>query len=244
LLYSYDDSSVWVVNSLYTAGPAQAVTAQAETFGIDGALRYSTSVSIGASAVPADGSLQVTGLSPMAQPGKGVTFVRLRLLDAAAVLDESVYWLPERLDEIEWAASTWYNTPVQKGGYADLTSLATLPPVSLQLKVVSVLPINATAEAGALGWVSRRLPGPWMRITVAVTNPTAGLACFVRLRLVPAHSDGSAGADPSPVFWDRNFIGAQRGGETATLSAQYPASIFGGAEPIVQWEALNGGGPS
>ncbi|MDX1642984.1 MAG: glycoside hydrolase family 2 TIM barrel-domain containing protein [Thermoanaerobaculia bacterium] len=145
----------------------------------------------------------------------GAYFLDLRLLDAAGEeLASSLYWLPRRKDVLDWDASTWFYTPTSR--YADLTGLAGLPEVELEVEHEITL---APAGHEAL---------------VKLHNPTDRLAFFVELRLVGSDS-GSLGA---PVYWSDNYVSLLPG-ESRELTAFLPAHALPGETPLLAWDGVN-----
>jgi exo-1,4-beta-D-glucosaminidase len=167
--YSYDDRSIVVVNDRYEAVTGMKVSAEVFDFNLKSVFARQVTVEVGPDAVVRAFSLP---------PPKGLTptyFVRLRLDDASGrEVSRNFYWLATRDDELDWKNTKWYYTPASR--HADLTSLAKLPPTTLEV------------THGADG--------------VRVKNTGTALAFQVRLKVV----DASTREEILPVFWEDNYF--------------------------------------
>jgi exo-1,4-beta-D-glucosaminidase len=62
-----------------------------------------------------------------------VYFIELELAAAdGKAISRNVYWLATQTDELDWANSNWYLTPVTR--YADLTALQAMPTVPSEVR--------------------------------------------------------------------------------------------------------------
>jgi len=174
--YSYDDASIWVVNSWYTQ--VTSLTATAEVFDLKGISLWNKTMST--ATIPPDSS---TKLFTIVVPNgiSSTYFVRLKLFNSTATVSNNFYYLSTTTDTLEWNKSTWYNTPVKS--YADYTELQTLAAVTLTTT------FNSTTVNGQ---------GMSM---VTVTNPTNTVAFFIRLRITDTN-----GNDALPIYWNDNYI--------------------------------------
>ncbi|TQV96748.1 glycosyl hydrolase [Cordyceps javanica] len=107
-------------------------------------------------------------------------------------LSRNVYWLARGggVDELDWANSTWYHTPVTR--YADYTALGAMEAAQVRVTVGSPSTCGGVRTEGG-GVVRRR--------RVTLENTSGVPAFFVSLNLV----DG-AGADVTPVLWSDNYV--------------------------------------
>ena len=167
-----------------------------------------------ASEVPADTSLRVLAIPPVADSA-GTYFVDLRLTDTAgAELSTNLYWLSTHPDVLDLEHSTGFVTPVTT--YADYSALGRLP---LQR-------VNATATFTRSGDTGRA--------RVTLTNPGKALAFFIRLQ-VKAGADGD---EVLPVEWSDNYVSLLPG-ETRVLTADYSERDLQGRQPVLSVSGWN-----
>ena len=207
--YSYDDSSIVVVNSLYAALPGYSVTA--EVYNLDLTQKFARTASID---IAADSSTRVFIVPQIA----GLTttfFVRLFLRDPTGnLVSSNFYWLSTQPDVYDWQNSNAWETPII--AYADLTALQRLPPAQ-----VTVAWQSETAGADQVEHVT-------------VKNPSSQLAFFVHLTVLK----GKGGEDVAPVYWDDNYFELMPG-EQRTINAAYPRNLLGGATSYIQVDGWN-----
>ncbi len=190
--YGYDDGGVSIVND--TPADADDMRAQVRVFDLAGRRRY---VSRSIVSVPADG---VVGLDPIpAIDGlSDVYFVRLDLSDAnGATVSTNTYWLAPEMDSSDFGRTRWFFTPTAR--FADMRALDTLPEVRPDVTAC------ATDDGSGGGTAA-----------VSVTNPTGGVAFFLRLRL----ATGSDGANVTPILWTDNDLTLMPG-ERRSVTAQF-----------------------
>jgi len=157
--YTYQSSSVTVVNSRYQ--PANNLVATADVYSIDATKLYTHSAPVN---VPADGVTEAFKIPAIS--GLGTTyFIRLTLTAAnKAVITLNTYWLSTVNDVLDYSRSTFYNTPCTS--FADYTGLQKLPKVQLTSSLeTSMNGQNVIAKA-------------------TIGNPSSAIAFFVRLRIV------------------------------------------------------------
>ncbi len=218
--YSYDDHSVVVVNSLYQDFKTFSVTA--EVYNLDLTLKFSREASVD---IPPDSSTRVIEIPDI--PDLSTTyFVRLRMEDHyGKLVSSNFYWLSTKPDELDWANTQWYVTPLKS--YADFTSLKSMP----------------TAEVKVSGKIEHHGNEPVASITVQ--NPSSHLAFFVHLQV----ASKKGGDEVLPVLWEDNYFPLMPG-ESRKISATYLSAhaIAAGARVEVDgWnitpvsEALGGG---
>jgi len=207
--YSYDDSSIVVVNSLYSDFPGYSVTAT--IYNLDLTVKYAQTASID---IPEDSSTRVFYLPPV--DGLSRTyFVRLQLKDAAGNLASSnFYWLSTQPDVFDWTANDY--PYAQLSTYADLTDLQSLPAANV-----------------AVTWTSQETNTDQVEYVV-VRNPSSQLAFFVHLTV----TKGSGGDDIAPVYWSDNYFELLPG-EERQVTAMYPRKLLGDAPSYVQVDGWN-----
>jgi exo-1,4-beta-D-glucosaminidase len=208
-LYGYDDHSIYLVNSRYK--DADGVRVSTRVLNLDMSEKFSNESTVD---VPADGVVKVILLPDIA--GLSSTyFVALKVSDSAGnVLGSNFYWLSTKPETLDWAKSTWFNTPTSS--YADFTALAQLPKAKL----------NVTQRNERKG--EREITH------VTVENPSKTLAFFVRLKL----KKGAAGSEILPVLWQDNYISLLPG-EKRELTADYRANGLGAESPVVEVKGWN-----
>ena len=208
-LYSYDDRSVWVVNSTYA--PVNGLRLTARVYNFDLTEKHAADAPVD---IAADAGRQVLVIPDIA--GLSTTyFVRLELRDATGgVVSRNFYWLSTKAEAYDWAKTDYRFTPVTEHG--DFTALRTLPNAELEL----------TSS------VERRQDQQVVR--TKVSNPGKSLAFMVRLRLV----DGRTGDDILPVLWGDNYFPLMPG-EQREITASYLVNDAPGATPVVRLEGAN-----
>ncbi len=208
-LYGYDDRSIYLVNSRYN--DASGVRVSTRVLNLDSTEKFSNDSSVD---VPSDGVVKVIALPDIA--GLSSTyFVALKVSDSGGkVLGSNFYWLSTKPETLDWAKSTWFNTPT--ASFADFTALGQLPKVKLNVSEHSVR--NGDRE-----------------IThVTLENPSKNLAFFVRLKL----KKGAAGPEILPVLWQDNYVSFLPG-EKRELTAEYRASELGTEKPVLEVKGWN-----
>ncbi|NID16824.1 glycoside hydrolase family 2 [Luteibacter yeojuensis] len=208
--YSYDSRSIVVVN--HTLDERHGLRASVKVRNLDGSVRYEKQVPRielpGNRAQPVLDLPPVAGLSP-------VYFVELELAAAdGKPVSRNVYWLSTRQDELDWATSNWYLTPVTQ--YGDFTALASLP--------------KATREVHAS--VARE--GADEVATVTLSIPSSSPSAAVQEHL--AIRRGAKGELALPVRWSDNDVTLWPG-ESVVLTARYPAQ--GTAGTVVEVSGWN-----
>jgi exo-1,4-beta-D-glucosaminidase len=208
-VYSYDDRSIYVVNSRYQ--DAKALRVSTKVLNLDMSEKFSNESTID---VPADGVVKVVSVPDIADLSP-TYFVTLRISDASGnLLGSNFYWLSTKAETLDWSQSNWYLTPT--ASYADFTALATLPKVKLK--------IASHSERKGENEITH----------VALENPTNSLAFFVRLKV----NKGKGGAEILPVLWQDNYISLLPG-EKREITATYRASDSGPGNPSVEVTGWN-----
>jgi exo-1,4-beta-D-glucosaminidase len=198
--YSYDDHSIAVVNSFYTA--FKALKATVKVYNLDMSAKYSREATLD---IPADGVEKVVTL-PAIDGLTSTYFLDLSLRDSdGKLVSSNFYWLSTKPDVLDWDKSTWYTTPTKS--FDDLTALNTLPKVQ----------VNVTSES--------EIDGENGTTRVTVENPTRDLAFAVHLKVMKP----SRFQDPEsennelevlPVIWQDNYF-PLRPGEKREITATY-----------------------
>jgi exo-1,4-beta-D-glucosaminidase len=134
-------------------------------------------------------------------------FIELELASGKGKpISRNVYWLSTQTDELDWAHSNWYLTPVTR--YADLTPLQSLP--------------TATSEIRA----TLRHEGMENVVTVTLTIPPTSKAVALFQHVLIKQSTG--GELVLPILWSDNDVTLWPG-ESVTLTARF--AIMGAETP-------------
>ena len=217
--YSYDTRAILLVN--HTLNREHGLRAVIRVRNLDGSVAYERRLE--GIDLAGNGARQLAML-PALDGLSRTYFIELELASAGGKpISRNVYWLSTQTDELDWAHSTWYLTPVTR--YADLTSLQSLP--------------AATAKVRA----SMRQEGAEAIVTVTLTVPpsSGALALFQHLSI-----KRSAGGEPLlPILWSDNDVTLWPG-ESLTLTATLATSgaesstrAPGSAAPVVEVSGWN-----
>ncbi|HET8823750.1 MAG TPA: glycosyl hydrolase family 2, partial [Terriglobales bacterium] len=208
-LYGYDDHAIYLVNSRYA--DVNQVHISTKVLNLDMSEKFSNESTVD---VPADGVVKVVSIPEITELSP-TYFVALKVSDSAGkILGANFYWLSTKPETLDWAKSTWFNTPTLS--YADLTALSQLPKVKLR--------VTERSERKADREITH----------VTVENPSKSLAFFIRLKL----KKGAAGPEILPVLWQDNYISLLPG-EKRELSAEYRASELGAERPVIEVKGWN-----
>jgi len=217
--YSYDDSSIVVVNSYYQTFPQMKVTAR--VFNLDMSLRFSKVATLD---VDPDSAVKVFTI-PALPELSGTYFLRLDLADASGrAVSNNFYWLSTHPDVLDWEGSTLFNTPSKT--FADFTALQGLPKVDLQ----------AAARS--------EMNGDEGTTRVTLTNPSTSLAFFVHLKVtaeggVPyVEGGGDTDDEVLPILWSDNYISLLPG-EQREITATYAKRSLRSSRPQVTIDGWN-----
>ncbi|UPG90760.1 glycoside hydrolase family 2 [Luteibacter aegosomaticola] len=208
--YSYDTHDVVVVN--HTLDAQHALQARIRVRNLDGSVRFEKQVpDIDLAGNHAQSVLAIPAV-------KGLTktyFVELDLASAdGKPVSRNVYWLSTQADELDWAKSNWYLTPVTK--YGDLTALASLPKATREVRVSTIH--DGSDEVTTV------------TLAIPASSPAAAIQEHLSIRR------GARGELALPVRWTDNDITLWPG-ESIVLTARYPAQ--GGAGTVVEVAGWN-----
>jgi exo-1,4-beta-D-glucosaminidase len=157
--YSYDDHSVYVVNSTYQPSPHLTVSARAYDSSLKEVFTKESQLE-----VTADSSTNALTIPPSVfSASSPITFVELTLKDSKGqIVSRNFYWVPAKLTTWNWPKTDYTHTPALE--HEDLTALRNLPQTR----------IEASAKTDAQGVVvhlhnpSKTLA---FQIAVAATGP-------------------------------------------------------------------------
>jgi exo-1,4-beta-D-glucosaminidase len=208
--YSYDNNSVAVINGTYEPLAKMKVTAKlynldaTEKGGKDATLDLAPDSAVTAFELPIPEGLSTT------------YFLRLQLHDAGGKLvSDNFYWLSTQADTLDWTHKLDTVFTPQKE-FGDLTGLATLPEVNLD--------VTATSKAEAGRNVTH----------VTVKNLGNNVAFMVHLRA----TRNTAGTDITPILWEDNYFSLLPG-EQREVSGSYATTAVAGDKAILRVEGFN-----
>jgi exo-1,4-beta-D-glucosaminidase len=208
--YSYDTNSVAVINSTYESVKGVKVTAK--IYNLDASEKGTKDATLDLAAdssTPAFELPKVEGLSK-------TYFLRLQLQDSAGKLvSDNFYWLSTKADVLDWKnkQDTVYTPQAEFG---DLTGLATLPEVKLD--------VTSSSKTDAARNTTR----------VTVKNLDNNVAFMVHLRV----TRNKGGTDITPILWDDNYFSLLPGEERG-VTATYPSSALAGDSAVLEVEGFN-----
>jgi exo-1,4-beta-D-glucosaminidase len=204
--YSYDTRAIMLVN--HTLTDEHGLRAVIRVHNLDGSVPYERRLQnidlVGNS------TRQLTML-PALDGLSRTYFVELELASAGGQsISRNVYWLSTQTDELDWANSNWYLTPVTR--YADLTPLQSLPTATSEVRV--------------------RREGGVAEVTLTVPPSSKAVALFQHVVIKRA-----AGGEPVlPILWSDNDVTLWPG-ESVTLTAHF--AISGAETPVVEVSGWN-----
>jgi len=156
--YSYDDGSIYVINSYYESFNNLNVTGK--VYNLDMIEKYSNTTTID---VGPDSSNYVFTIPPL-ENLTTTYFLKLKLEDSSGnLISSKFYWLSTKQDVLNFRRTTWYYTP--QSSFADFTDLEKLPPMRLNM--------------------SYRIEnkGEDLVAHVTIENPSDDLAFFIQLKV-------------------------------------------------------------
>ncbi|MEQ1473394.1 MAG: sugar-binding domain-containing protein [Candidatus Acidiferrum sp.] len=208
--YSYDNNSVAVINNTYEALKSMNVTAKIYNLDASEKGAKDATLDIGPdSATTAFELPKVEGLS-------NTYFLRLQLQNSAGKLvSDNFYWLSTKADTLDWShqQDTVYTPQAEFG---DLTGLATLPEVKLD--------VTSTSKNNAGKHTTR----------VIVKNLGNNIAFMVHLRAARSKD----GTDVTPILWEDNYFSLLPG-EQREVSATYLNDALAGGSATLEVEGFN-----
>lgn len=223
-MYSYNDGSIWLINSDYHSHRALSVSA--EVYNLDATKVYEFSVNV--SHLASDSTVRLFDIPANLNVTKSY-FLRLNLknLTSNAVITRNSYWLSTVPDVLDWSNTTFYTTFCTS--FADFTDLQTLPEVKLNVSSVSRKAKKEEISNPPLG------KGAELKTDVTVSNPSKSIALLVSVKLVRS-TDGER---VLPILWSDNYF-TLLPGESQTVTATYNSdSLDGGAKALPEVQVWN-----
>jgi exo-1,4-beta-D-glucosaminidase len=206
--YSYDTRAIMLVN--HTLNNEHGLQAMIRVRNLDGGVPYERRLQD--IDLAGNGTRQLATLPAVAGLSR-VYFIELELASAnGKPISRNVYWLSTQTDELDWAHSNWYLTPVTQ--YADLTPLQSLQ--------------TATSEVRA----TMQREGAIAKVTLTVPPSSKAVALFQHVSI-----KRSAGGELMlPIVWSDNDVTLWPG-ESLTLTAHFATP--GAATPVVEVSGWN-----
>ena len=208
--YSYDTRAIMLIN--HTLTREHGLRAVIRVRNLDGSVAYERrlkDIDLAGSAA------RQLAMLPALDGLSRTYFIELELASADGIsISRNVYWLSTQTDELDWANSSWYLTPVTR--YADLTPLQSLP--------------TATATVRA----TMRYEGTEDIATVTLTVPSSSKAVALFQHVSIKRSAG--GEFLLPILWSDNDVTLWPG-ESLTLTAHFATP--GTATPVVEVSGWN-----
>jgi exo-1,4-beta-D-glucosaminidase len=208
--YSYDNNSVAVINSTYAAITGVKVTAK--IYNLDASEKGTKDATLD---LAPDSSTTAFELPKVEELSK-TYFVRLQLQDnSGKLVSDNFYWLSTKPDVLDWKnkQDTVYTPQAEFG---DLTGLATLPEVKLDVTS------------------SSKTDGAKNTTRVTIKNLDSSIAFMVHLRV----TRNKGGTDITPILWDDNYFSLLPG-EQREVTATYPSSALAGDSAVLEVEGFN-----
>ncbi len=202
--YSYDDDSIYVVNSFYQ--DFRGLKAEAEIYDFNLQKRWSKSKVVD---VDADGKTKVFIVEFPSNLTR-TFFLRLKLWDRnGKLITENFYWLSTKRDR---PGKMLYGiVPITPYHRPDYTLLKELPEVELKIE-------------GTIG----EEKGEKVAV-VRVKNPSEALAFFIRLALIK----GKDGLEVAPSYWDENCFSLLPG-EEKIVRVRFSEKDLEGKAPFIR----------
>jgi exo-1,4-beta-D-glucosaminidase len=208
--YSYDTRAIVLVN--HTLTREHGLRAVIRVRNLDGSVAYERRLQ--GLNLAGNGARPVAML-PVLDGLSRTYFIELTLASAdGKSISRNVYWLSTQADELDWARSNWYLTPVT--GYADLTPLQSLPTVTSEVRA------------------TMRHEGAEDIATVTLTAPLSSKAVALFQHVSIRRSAG--GELMLPILWSDNDVTLWPG-ESLTLTAHFATP--GALAPIVEVSGWN-----
>ena len=208
--YSYDTRAIMLVN--HTLTREHGLRAVIRVRNLDGSVAFERRLQ---DIDLAANSARQLAMLPAPAGLSGTYFIELELASTdGKPISRNVYWLSTLTDELDWAHSNWYLTPVTR--YADLTALQSLP--------TATATVQATMRhEGAEGIAT---------VTLTVPPSSKAVALFQHVSIKRA----AGGELMLPIQWSDNDVTLWPG-ESLALTAHFATP--GAATPVVEVSGWN-----
>jgi len=208
--YSYDNNSVAVINSTYE--PLKGVKVTAKLYNLDASDKGTKEATLDLEPDSSTTAFQLPKVEGLSK----TYFLRLQLQDSKGKLvSDNFYWLSTKADVLDWKnkQDTVYTPQAEFG---DLTGLATLPEVKLD--------VTASSKTDATKNTTR----------VTVKNLDNSIAFMVHLRA----TRNKGGTDITPILWEDNYFSLLPG-EQREVTATYSSAALGADSAVLELEGFN-----
>jgi exo-1,4-beta-D-glucosaminidase len=208
--YSYDTRAIMLVN--HTLTREHGLRAVIRVRNLDGSVAFERRLQ---DIDLAANSARQLAMLPAPAGLSGTYFIELELASTdGKPISRNVYWLSTLTDELDWAHSNWYLTPVTR--YADLTALQSLPTATSDVRAT-------LRHEGAEDIAS---------VTLTVPSSSKAVALFQHVSIKRA-----AGGDLMlPILWSDNDVTLWPG-ESLTLTAHFATPAT--ETPVVEVSGWN-----
>jgi exo-1,4-beta-D-glucosaminidase len=208
--YSYDTRAIMLVNHTLTRERGLRVDIRVRN--LDGSVAFERRLQD--IDLAGNSARQLATLPALAGLSRAY-FIELELASTdSKPISRNVYWLSIKTDELDWAHSNWYVTPVTR--YADLTSLQSLPTATATVRATMR---HEGAEDIAL-------------VTLTVPPSSKAVALFQHVSI----RRPSGGEPILPIRWSGNDVTLWPG-ESLTLTAHFATP--GVETPVVEVSGWN-----
>jgi exo-1,4-beta-D-glucosaminidase len=208
--YSYDTRAILLVN--HTLKSEHGLRAAIRVRNLDGSVAYERRLQ--SIDLKGNGARQLAML-PALDGLSRTYFVELELASAnGKSISRNVYWLSTQTDELDWAHSNWYLTPVTR--YADLTPLQSLPAATATVRATM-------RHEGAEDIAS---------VTLTVPPSSKAVALFQHVSI----KRPAGGELMLPILWSDNDVTLWPG-ESLTLTAHL--ATLPAETPVVEVSGWN-----
>jgi exo-1,4-beta-D-glucosaminidase len=208
--YSYDTRAILLVN--HTLNREHGLRALIRVRNLDGSVAYERRLQ---DIDLAGNAARELAMLPALDGLSRVCFIELELASAdGKSISRNVYWLSTQTDELDWAHSNWYLTPVTQ--YADLTPLQSLP----------------TATATVRATMRHEAAEDIATVTLTVPPSSKAVALFQHVSI----KRSAGGEIMLPILWNDNDVTLWPG-ESLTLTAHLTAP--GAGAPVVEVSGWN-----
>lgn len=209
IAFDFADRRIVVVND--TTAALEEITVQVRVLDLQSEILFEGSQSL---SVPSETVQEVLVLPSVSPPDK-VYFVDCKIEGAdGTLLASNLYWLSTQEDVMDWEASEWFYTPIDR--FADLTALARMPAAAIE--------VEHRFESSNGG----------QTVHVSLTNPSDQLAFFIELKVTGAQSGRLA----APVLWDDNYISLMPG-ESKEIRGRFEAHALPAEEAVFSYTGWN-----